>query len=80
MLRRVRGNFHDGQRELVTDGQEPEGRGGDHAGPWSDRGRETSKCEEGKDAGDRHPKVRRGAMIGAGAKILYTILRHSTQR
>jgi serine O-acetyltransferase len=24
----------------------------------------------GKEAGDRHPKVRRGAMIGAGAKIL----------
>ncbi|MFO1039722.1 MAG: serine O-acetyltransferase [Geminicoccaceae bacterium] len=27
----------------------------------------------GKDAGDRHPKVRRGAMIGAGAKILGNI-------
>ena len=27
----------------------------------------------GKEAGDRHPKVRRGAMIGAGAKILGNI-------
>jgi serine O-acetyltransferase len=27
----------------------------------------------GKEAGDRHPKVRRGAMIGAGAKILGSI-------
>lgn len=27
----------------------------------------------GKDAGDRHPKIRRGAMIGAGAKILGNI-------
>jgi serine O-acetyltransferase len=27
----------------------------------------------GKHAGDRHPKVRRGAMIGAGAKILGNI-------
>ena len=27
----------------------------------------------GKDTGDRHPKVRRGAMIGAGAKILGNI-------
>lgn len=27
----------------------------------------------GKDAGDRHPKVRRGVMIGAGAKILGNI-------
>jgi serine O-acetyltransferase len=27
----------------------------------------------GKDSGDRHPKVRRGAMIGAGAKILGNI-------
>jgi len=27
----------------------------------------------GKEAGDRHPKVRRGAMIGAGAKVLGNI-------
>jgi serine O-acetyltransferase len=27
----------------------------------------------GKDTGDRHPKVRRGVMIGAGAKILGNI-------
>lgn len=27
----------------------------------------------GKDAGDRHPKIRRGALIGAGAKILGNI-------
>jgi len=27
----------------------------------------------GKDAGDRHPKIRRGVMIGAGAKILGNI-------
>jgi serine O-acetyltransferase len=27
----------------------------------------------GKDSGDRHPKIRRGAMIGAGAKILGNI-------
>ncbi len=27
----------------------------------------------GKDAGDRHPKVRRGVMIGAGAKVLGNI-------
>jgi serine O-acetyltransferase len=27
----------------------------------------------GKEAGDRHPKIRRGAMIGAGAKILGNI-------
>jgi serine O-acetyltransferase len=27
----------------------------------------------GKESGDRHPKVRRGAMIGAGAKILGNI-------
>lgn len=27
----------------------------------------------GKEAGDRHPKVRRGVMIGAGAKILGNI-------
>ena len=27
----------------------------------------------GKDAGDRHPKVRRGAIIGAGAKVLGNI-------
>ena len=27
----------------------------------------------GKDSGDRHPKVRRGVLIGAGAKILGNI-------
>ncbi len=27
----------------------------------------------GNETGDRHPKVRRGAMIGAGAKILGNI-------
>jgi serine O-acetyltransferase len=27
----------------------------------------------GKEAGDRHPKIRRGAMIGAGAKVLGNI-------
>jgi serine O-acetyltransferase len=27
----------------------------------------------GKEAGDRHPKVRKGAMIGAGAKVLGNI-------
>jgi serine O-acetyltransferase len=27
----------------------------------------------GKDAGDRHPKIRRGVMIGAGAKVLGNI-------
>jgi serine O-acetyltransferase len=27
----------------------------------------------GKDSGDRHPKIRRGAMIGAGAKVLGNI-------
>jgi serine O-acetyltransferase len=27
----------------------------------------------GKEAGDRHPKIRRGVMIGAGAKVLGNI-------
>ena len=27
----------------------------------------------GKEAGDRHPKIRRGVLIGAGAKILGNI-------
>ena len=30
-------------------------------------------CGTGKEAGDRHPKIRYGVMIGAGAKILGNI-------